>query len=64
MRKLLGAGRKSAEGIVVDPRGQRRPEGNEQVRMTAISRCRFFGSEPPNGDQSAVAMTTIQWLES
>ena len=33
MRKLLGADWKSAEGIVFGPRGRRRPEGNEHVRV-------------------------------
>jgi hypothetical protein len=32
--------------------------------MTAISHCRFFGNEPPYGDQSVVALVVIQWLES
>ena len=64
MRELLGADRKSAEGIVDDPCGHRRPEGNEQVRMAGISRCRFFGNEPPYGDQSDAAVPVIQWLES
>lgn len=30
--------------------------------MAAISRCRFFGNEPPYSDQSVVAV--VQWLES
>ena len=50
MRKRLGADRKSAEGIIFDPRGRRRPEGNEQVRLIAVSRCGFPGSQPPYGD--------------
>ena len=32
--------------------------------MAVISRCRFFGNEPPYGDQSVVAVAVIQWLES
>ncbi len=63
IRKLLGACRKSAEGIVAGPRGQRRPEGNEQVRVTVVSRCRLLGDEPPYGDQSVAAIAVTQWLE-
>lgn len=62
--ELLGADWKSAEGIVVDPCGRRRPEENEQVRMAVVSRRRFLGSEPPYGGQSVAAVTVIQWLES
>jgi hypothetical protein len=64
MRKLLGADWKSAEGIVVDPRGQRRPEGNEQVRIVVSSDRRLFAGEPPYGDQSDRALAAIQLLES
>ena len=64
MRKRLGADRKSADGIVVGLLGQRRPEGNEQVRLITISRCGFFGHQSPYGDQPVVAVVGSQWLES
>jgi hypothetical protein len=37
MRKLLGADWKSADGIVGDRSGFRRPEGDEQVRIAVSS---------------------------
>ena len=54
MRKQLGAGRKSAEGIVFDPCGRRRPEGNEQVRISFSSHCSllwFAGDQIEAGQQ-------------
>ena len=40
------------EGVVVDPRGRRRPEGNEQLRIAVSSDRRLLAGEPPHGGQS------------
>ena len=65
MRKLLGADWKSAEGIVVRPRGRRRPGGNEQVRVAQnLQTSRSQDREPPYGGQPFVALGATQWLRS
>jgi len=67
MRKQLGVGQKSAEGIDLDPRaplGRGRPERDAQVRACLTSLRQVGSAEPePQGGQSSAAASRRAGLD-